>query len=71
MNPILNLPKEFHESILNMTQLEFDWFKYCKPSLPLKLNFNKYPSIHMKLKNALSKSDLNFLEFVKLLSLND
>ncbi|CAD8091134.1 unnamed protein product [Paramecium primaurelia] len=71
MNPITQLPKNFDRAIKNMNQLEFDWFKYCKPPLPLKLNFVKYSSIQQKLMNALKHNKLNFLDFVKLLSVNE
>ncbi|CAD8111573.1 unnamed protein product [Paramecium sonneborni] len=71
MNPIIQLPKQFNKALKNMNQLEFDWFKYCKPTLPLKLNFKKYPWIQERLINALQKQALGFQEFIQLLSQNE
>ncbi|CAD8096038.1 unnamed protein product [Paramecium primaurelia] len=71
MNPITQLPKQFYKTLRKMNQLEFDWFKYCKPPLPFKLNFKKYPWVQEKLINALSKQILNFQEFIQLLSQNE
>ncbi|CAK58141.1 unnamed protein product (macronuclear) [Paramecium tetraurelia] len=70
MNPITQLPHQFHNALRNLNQLEFDWFKYCKPPLPLKLNFKKYPWVQEKLINSLSKQPLSFQEFIQLLSQN-
>ncbi|CAD8202378.1 unnamed protein product [Paramecium octaurelia] len=71
MNPITHLPKSFHRALANMNLLEFDWFKYCKPPLPFKLNFKKYPLVQEKLIKALSKQTLSFQEFIQLLSQNE
>ncbi|CAD8179169.1 unnamed protein product [Paramecium pentaurelia] len=71
MNPITQLPQQFHKALRNMNQLEFDWFKYCKPPLPFKLNFKKYSWVQEKLINSLSKQALSFQEFIKLLSQNE
>ncbi|CAK60731.1 unnamed protein product (macronuclear) [Paramecium tetraurelia] len=71
MNPITHLPQQFHKALANMNQLEFDWFKYCKPPLPFRLNFKKYPLIQEKLIKALTQQTLSFQEFIKLLSQNE
>ncbi|CAD8195837.1 unnamed protein product [Paramecium octaurelia] len=70
MNPITQLPQQFHKALRNLNQLEFDWFKYCKPPLPQKLNFTKYPQVQEKLINSLSKQPLSFQEFIQVLSQN-
>ncbi|CAD8121738.1 unnamed protein product [Paramecium sonneborni] len=71
MNPIIQLPKQFYKALKNMNQLEFDWFKYCKPSLPSKMNFQKYPWVKEKLINALQQKALGFQVFIQLLSQNE
>lgn len=54
------IPKGFHKVLYGMHHLEFEWFKYCKPSLPTKMNFEKYQHIKDKLISLLSSNNLNF-----------
>lgn len=60
MNCFLMIPKGFHKVLYGMHHFEFDWFKYCKPALPVKINFDKYQHIKDRLISLLSSSNLNF-----------
>ncbi|CAK81776.1 unnamed protein product (macronuclear) [Paramecium tetraurelia] len=71
MNCFTLIPKGFHKVLYGMQYFEFDWFKYCKPALPMKINFEKYQHIKDKLISILQTTSLNFESFVKLLSLSE
>ncbi|CAK68866.1 unnamed protein product (macronuclear) [Paramecium tetraurelia] len=71
MNCFTVVPKGFHKVLYGMQYFEFDWFKYCKPALPMKINFEKYQHIKDKLISMLQSTSLTFETFVKLLSISE
>ncbi|CAD8145273.1 unnamed protein product [Paramecium pentaurelia] len=71
MNCFTIIPKGFHKVLYGMQYFEFDWFKYCKPALPMKINFEKYQHIKDKLISILQTTSLTFETFVKLLSISE
>ncbi|CAD8060481.1 unnamed protein product [Paramecium primaurelia] len=71
MNCFSTIPKGFHKVLYGMQYFEFDWFKYCKPALPMKINFEKYQHIKDKLISILQTTSLSFEGFVKLLSISE